>query len=115
MAKGKKEEAETKKGEVASLKALLQPIAEKLADTEKQLTDKLVLLPNLPSDKVPSGKTPADNVVVREGGNKPKLSADAIPHWDLAKKYNLIDFELGINHRQRFSVYKNKGPNFSGH
>jgi seryl-tRNA synthetase len=110
MAKGQKEEAETKKSEVASLKSLLQPITEKLADTEKQLTDKLVLLPNLPSDKVPAGKTPADNVVIREGGSKPKLSAAAVPHWDLAKKYNLIDFELGNKITgSGFPVYKNKG------
>ncbi|HMK24554.1 MAG TPA: serine--tRNA ligase [Chitinophagaceae bacterium] len=110
MAKGMKEEAETKKGEVASLKSLLQPITEKLAETEKQLTDKLVLLPNLPSDKVPAGKTPADNVVIREGGSKPKLSAAAVPHWDLAKKYNLIDFELGNKITgSGFPVYKNKG------
>ena len=110
MAKGQKEEAETKKSEVASLKSLLQPITEKLADTEKQLTDKLVLLPNLPADKVPAGKTPADNIMVREGGSKPKLSADAVPHWDLAKKYNLIDFELGNKITgSGFPVYKNKG------
>ena len=71
MAKGQKEEAETKKQEVAAYKTSLQPITEKLAETEKQLHDELVLLPNLPSDKVPAGKTPADNVVVREGGKKP--------------------------------------------
>src|SRR5258706_7834302 len=63
MAKGQKEEAETKKQEVASFKTSLQPITEKLAETERQLNDKLVLLPNLPSDKVPAGKTPADNLV----------------------------------------------------
>ena len=110
MAKGQKEEAGTKKGEVATFKTSLQPISEKLAETEKQLTDKLVLLPNLPSDKVPAGKTPADNVVVKEGGSKPGLSPDAVPHWDLAKKYNLIDFELGNKITgSGFPVYKNKG------
>ena len=110
MAKGQKDEAEIKKLEVSSLKNSLQPIAEKLAETEKQLNDKLVLLPNLPSDKVPAGKTPNDNIVVREGGSKPKLSADAVPHWDLAKKYNLIDFELGNKITgSGFPLYKNKG------
>ena len=110
MAKGQKEEAETKKQEVSSFKTSLQPIAEKLGETEKKLNDKLVLLPNLPSDKVPPGKTPADNMVVREGGSKLKLSADAVPHWDIAKKYNLIDFELGNKITgSGFPVYKNKG------
>ena len=71
MAKGQKEDAEAKKQEVASFKNSLQPIADKLAETEKQLNEKLVLLPNLPSEKVPAGKTSADNVVVREGGHKP--------------------------------------------
>src|SRR5262245_43980761 len=74
MAKGKKEEAEKKKQEVAELKGLLQPVAEKLNETERQLQDVLIQLPNLPSDKVPVGKTPADNVVIREGGIKPQLS-----------------------------------------
>lgn len=110
MAKGQKEEAEAKKKEVASLKNSLQPVTEKQTETEKQLNDKLVLLPNLPSDKVPVGKTPADNVVVREGGNKPKLSDDAVPHWDLVKKFNLIDFELGNKITgSGFPLYKNKG------
>lgn len=110
MAKGQKEEAEAKKKEVASLKNSLQPVTEKQTETEKQLNDKLVLLPNLPSDKVRVGKTPADNVVVREGGNKPKLSDDAVPHWDLVKKFNLIDFELGNKITgSGFPLYKNKG------
>src|SRR5882672_7970251 len=87
MAKGQKDEAEARKQEVASLKASLQPINEKLADTEKQLQDLLVKLPNLPSERVPAGKTPADNITIREGGVKPTLSKDAVPHWDLIKKY----------------------------
>jgi seryl-tRNA synthetase len=110
MAKGEKENAEQKKQEVAQLKFSLQPIAEKLAETENQLTEKILLLPNLPSSKVPAGKTPEDNVNVREGGNKPSLHANAVPHWDLAKKYNLIDFELGNKITgSGFPVYINKG------
>lgn len=110
MGKGQQEEAETKKQEIASFKTSLQPIAEKLAETERQLNDKLVLLPNLPSDKVPAGKTPADNVVLREGGSKPKLSAGAIPHWDLIKKYDIVDFETGARITGRgFPLYKGKG------
>ncbi len=110
MAKGQKEEAEARKAEVASLKTLLQPISDTLAETEKKLQDELVKLPNLPSEKVPVGKTPADNVTVREGGTKPQLIAGAVPHWDLAKKYNLIDFELGNKITgSGFPVYINKG------
>ena len=110
MAKGQKEEAEIKKQQVASYKNLLQPIADKLTETEKQLNDKLVLLPNLPSDKVPAGKNPVDNVVIREGGNKPNLSADAVPHWDLIKKYDIVDFETGAKITgSGFPLYKGKG------
>jgi len=110
MAKGQKEDAESRKAEVASLKSLLQPIKDKLSETEKQLQETLVKLPNLPSEKVPAGKTPEDNEIIREGGSKPQLAADAVPHWDLAKKYNLIDFELGNKITgSGFPVYVNKG------
>ena len=110
MAKGKKEEAEAKKIEVASLKLLLQPISEKLAAVEKQLQDELVKLPNLPSDQVPVGKTPADNVVVREGGIKPQLPAGAVPHWELIKKYDIVDFETGAKITgSGFALFKGQG------
>ncbi|MFC0774635.1 serine--tRNA ligase [Terrimonas alba] len=110
MAKGQKEEAEAKKTEVASLKLLLQPITDKLAQAEKQLQDNLVTLPNLPSEKVPPGKTPEDNVVVREGGNKPQLAAGSAPHWDLIKKYDIVDFETGAKITgSGFPLYKGKG------
>ena len=110
MAKGQKEQAEAKKKEVAAVKEKLEPIKEELAKTEMHLNEKLILLPNLPSEKVPKGKTPADNEIVREGGNKPQLPSDALPHWDLAKKYDLIDFELGTKiSGSGFPVYKNKG------
>jgi seryl-tRNA synthetase len=110
MAKGEKETAEQRKQEVGSLKAALQPIADQLAQTEKQLEEQIVKLPNLPSDQVPPGKTPNDNVTVREGGKKPALHAGAVPHWDLAKKYNLIDFELGNKITgSGFPVYMGKG------
>jgi len=110
MAKGQKEEAEKRKQEVASFKISLQPVAEKLAETEKLLNEKLVVLPNLPSDKVPVGKTPADNVVVREGGTKPQLHKDAVPHWDLIKKYDIVDFETGVKITgSGFPLFKGKG------
>lgn len=108
MAKGQKEEAEKKKADVAAWKQHQHP--EKLAEAEKNIESILYLLPNLPAEIVPIGKTPEDNVVVREGGNKPNLPAGAAPHWDLAKKYNLIDFELGNKITgSGFPVYINKG------
>lgn len=110
MAKGQKEEAEKLKQEIPALKTSLQPISEKLAETEKQLLDLIVKLPNLPAAQVPVGKTPEDNVTVRTGGEKPSLHAGAVPHWDLTKKYSLIDFELGNKITgSGFPVYTGKG------
>jgi len=110
MAKGEKEKAEAIKQTVPSLKTSLQPINDQLSETEKQLQNELVKLPNLPSEKVPAGRTPEDNVMIREGGNKPSLPKDALPHWELAKKYDIINFELGNKITgSGFPVYKNKG------
>lgn len=110
MAKGQKEEAEKRKLEVAAFKTALQPIADQLAETEKLLQDKMVLLPNLPSAKVPAGKTAADNVVVREAGAKPALPDGSVPHWDLIKKYDIVDFETGAKITgSGFPLYKGKG------
>jgi seryl-tRNA synthetase len=110
MGKGQKEEAEGKKKEVESLKAALAPIQQELESVEKGLNDLLVRLPNLPSAKVPKGRTPEDNEIVRTGGSKPQLPAGAVPHWDLAKKYDIIDFELGNKITgSGFPVYKGKG------
>jgi seryl-tRNA synthetase len=110
MAKGQKEEAVTKKQEVATLKLSLQPITEKLAAVEKQLQNELVKLPNLPSDQVPVGTTPADNVVVREGGAIPQLPAGSVPHWDLIKKYDIVDFETGAKITgSGFALFKGQG------
>ena len=110
MAKGQKEEAEAKKQEVATLKATLQPISEKLTAVEKQLHDELVKLPNLPSDLVPAGKTPEDNEVVREGGVKPTLPSGSVPHWDLIKKYDIVDFETGAKITgSGFALFKGQG------
>jgi seryl-tRNA synthetase len=95
MAKGQKEDAENRRQEVAGLKAILLPIAEQLTAVETELNDLLIRLPNLPAALVPPGKSPADNIMIREGGQKPTLPTGALPHWDLAKKYQLIDFELG--------------------
>ncbi len=110
MAQGQKEAAETLKTDVAGWKATLEPLKEQMAKTEKELNDTLLLLPNLPAAIVPEGRTPEDNVVVREGGAKPSLSAEALPHWDLTKKYNLIDFELGNKITgSGFPVYTGQG------
>src|SRR5262245_15074689 len=80
MAKGEKEKAEALKQSVPGLKTSLQPISEQLSETERQLQNELVKLPNLPSEKVPKGRTPEENVVIREGGEKPTLPKDALPH-----------------------------------
>ena len=110
MAKGEKGQAEEKKLEVATLKTFLQPVSEKLSAVEKNLQEDLVKLPNLPHHSVPEGKTPEENEVVREGGAKPSLYKGATPHWDLAKKYDLINFELGNKVTGAgFPFYKNKG------
>ncbi len=110
MAKGEKEAAECKKSEVADLKAGLQPITEQLAATEKLLQEVLVKLPNVPSDLVPAGKTPEDNLTIKEQGSVPDLPSGAMPHWDLIKKYDIVDFETGVKLTgSGFPVYKGKG------
>ena len=78
--------------------------------TDSQLQQLLLTLPNLPASEVPPGKSPQDNIVIREAGQKPQLPINALAHWDLAKKYNLIDFELGNKITGAgFPVYVNKG------
>ena len=110
MGKGEKEKAEQKKQEVTSVKSSIQQLAEQLAAAEKQLQDELVKLPNLPHVSVPKGKTPEDNEVVREAGTKPTLYAGAMPHWELIKKYDLVDFETGAKITgSGFPLYKGKG------
>ena len=110
MASGEKMSAEEKKMEVAALKLSIHTLNEKLSAVEKELQDDLIKLPNLPHSSVPIGRTPEENIVVREGGNKAELFQGAVPHWDLAKKYDLINFELGNKITgSGFPVYKNKG------
>jgi seryl-tRNA synthetase len=110
MSKGENQKAEEKKEEVSRIKSRLTPLQQELDQTDNQLHQILVSLPNLPSAEVPPGKTPADNIVVRQGGDNPTLPAGALPHWDLAKKYNLIDFELGNKITGAgFPVYVNQG------
>jgi seryl-tRNA synthetase len=110
MGQGNKQEADALKAAIPQLKATLEPAKEAMLQAEKQLQDLLVMLPNLPGELVPAGRTPEDNVVVREGGIKPGLGANALPHWELTKKYNLVDFELGTKITGAgFPVYINKG------
>ena len=110
MARGEKVMADEKKQEVSLIKSSISPLQEALDTADKQLQQILVSLPNLPAREVPPGKTPEDNTVVREGGRKPALPSDALAHWDLARKYNLIDFELGNKITGAgFPVYINKG------
>lgn len=107
---GQKDEADKVRDEVILLKAILNNDKPVLEAKTQTLEDILLRLPNLPSDKVPAGKTPADNVVVREGGNKPQLTKDAVPHWDLIKKYDIVDFETGAKITgSGFPLYKGKG------
>jgi len=110
MAKGDREAAEARKKDVENLKKELAPLESQLTAAEQEVNDRLVRLPNLPSDLVPAGRTPEENEVVRTGGQMPELPADALPHWELAKKYDLIDFELGNKITgSGFPVYKGKG------
>lgn len=109
MKTGDKAAAENKKAEVAVIREELNDV-KSLSELEKSIQALLVQIPNLPSNKVPAGKTPEDNEVVREAGIRPNLYPNALPHWDLAKKYDLIDFESGNKITgSGFPVYKNKG------
>lgn len=110
MAQGKKDEAELIKQDVASNKALTSALTEKTNATEKALQEKLIQLPNLPSALVPPGRTPEENVVVRSGGDDVNLPEGALPHWDLIKKFDLIDFETGAKITgSGFPLFKGKG------
>lgn len=110
MKEGKRHEAETAKNRVAEIKSENKALEDILRQAEQDLQDLLVLIPNLPSDEVPEGRVAEDNVVERSGGVIPDLGANALPHWDLAKKYDLIDFELGVKITGAgFPVYKGKG------
>ena len=110
MKAGKKEEAEAAKAEVAALKARSTELLAEADANAAALQDKLVLLPNLPYDLVPEGAGAEDNLVVKMGGPEPNLPENALPHWELAKKYDIIDFDLGVKITGAgFPVYKGKG------
>ncbi len=110
MKQGKRDEAEQAKQEVALLKESQRGIAQQLAETEQEQHDLLITIPNMPCAMVPAGTSAADNVVEKTGGPMPELGEDALPHWELAKKYNLIDFDLGVKITGAgFPVYMGKG------
>ena len=110
MTEGKKAEAEEAKKEVAELKAKSSDLLAKADATEKELESQLVLLPNIPCDLVVPGKGAEDNQVVKMGGPEIKLPENALPHWELAKKFDIIDFDLGVKLTGAgFPVYKGKG------
>lgn len=110
MKEGNKAEAEIAKNRVAEIKGQSKVLEDTLRQAEQDLQELLVLIPNLPSDEVPEGRVAEDNVVEKTGGIIPELGEDALPHWDLAKKYDLIDFELGVKITGAgFPVYKGKG------
>ena len=110
MKEGKKAEAEIAKQQVSELKELSKLNEAGLREAEAAIQNLLVIIPNLPHDSVPEGKSAEDNLVERSGGNIPQLSPDALPHWELAKKYDLIDFEWGVKITGAgFPVYKAKG------
>jgi len=110
MKSGDKAGAETLKTRTAELKTQIKAHADELAAAEQQQTQLLYKLPNVPHESVPAGRSADDNEVVREHGTKPELAAGALPHWELIKKYDIIDFELGIKITGAgFPVYKGQG------
>ena len=110
MKQGKKEEAESIKTEVARLKDTNKALQEAMDRAQQELTTLLCAIPNIPYDIVPEGNGAEDNVVVTMGGMETELPKDALPHWELAKKYNLIDFDLGVKITGAgFPVYRGKG------
>jgi seryl-tRNA synthetase len=107
---GKQDEAAQAKEKTVELKESIKILGDQQTAAEQKLNELLVQIPNLPHASVPAGKHSEDNLIERTGGLMPNLHADAVPHWDLAKKYDLIDFELGVKiSGAGFPVYKGKG------
>ncbi len=110
MRAGKNDEAQIAKNRTAELKDSIKQMDEDFARIDQEVFNLQVLLPNLPADIVPEGKTPEDNLEVKSYGEIPKLPENSIPHWELARKYDIIDFELGVKITGAgFPVYKGKG------
>jgi seryl-tRNA synthetase len=113
LKEGKKNEAEAAKDKTYKLKEQIKSLTEKLGPLENDLKNEIIQLPNLPHESVAPGHGADDNVKVREGGNMPVIPENSMPHWDLIKKYDIIDFDLGIKLTGAgFPVYKGKGAKF---
>ena len=109
MKQGKLSDATQAKEKTVELKEIIKTIGDQQSAAEQKLNELLVQIPNLPHESVPAGKHAEDNLIERSGGNMPTLYDGAVPHWDLAKKYDLIDFELGVKiSGAGFPVYKGK-------
>ena len=107
---GKRDEAEAAKQKTYGLKEEIKILSEKLIPIDNDLKSEILRLPNLPHESVPLGHGADDNIEVRHRGNKPQIPDNSLPHWDLIKKYDIIDFELGIKLTGAgFPVYKGKG------
>ena len=107
---GETDKANALKEQTATLKEDIKTLTDTLNTTVEELNDLLYRVPNIPNELVPEGTSEADNVVVFEAGEIPNLGKEALPHWELAKKYDLIDFELGVKLTGAgFPVYKGKG------
>jgi len=110
MKDGKRDEAAASKEKTYSLKEEIKSLTDKLVPIDNELRSEIISLPNLPHESVPAGYGADDNIKVREGGTMPLISDKALPHWDLIKKYDIIDFDLGIKLTGAgFPVYKGKG------
>ncbi len=110
MKEGKPSEAEAVKQKVADMKEANKKLEDAMTSAESEITEILLSVPNTPCDMVPEGRTAEDNLVERTGGKVPDLPTDALPHWELARKYDIIDFELGVKITGAgFPVYKGKG------
>ncbi len=107
---GKQAEAQELKNRSAELKIAAKELGDRLEEIQKELNNLLVTLPNLPHPTTPPGRLPEDNPEVQREGDIPELAVDALPHWELATKYDIIDFELGVKLTGAgFPVYKGKG------
>lgn len=110
MKAGKKDEAEQLKSRTADIKRLTADLGPELTKLEEELQKLLYSIPNVPAEKVPAGKSAEDNITLHTFGNIPDLGEEALPHWDLIKKYDIIDFDLGVKIAGAgFPVYKGKG------
>lgn len=113
MRNGKKQEADELKAETTEIKEKLKSLEVQVSEAEEEVKGMVIALPNAPNMEVPKGRDAADNKQILVHGNAPELPETALPHWELAKKYDLIDFELGVKIAGAgFPVYKGKGAKF---